>query len=111
MREREYDYHRFSNEYIYPQDIQDKEICIEKIYNSYETESERDKPLNVIKKEILDKLYSEYGRNFSLLSGFGGGKDIMLYVHCEYGELIYYFDKEYSTREWNLKLLREKGID
>ena len=106
MCEREFDYHRFNNEYIYPQSIQDKEICIEKIYNSYEKESERDKPLNVIKKEILDKLYSEYGRNFRLLSGNGGGKEIMLYVQCEYGELIYYFNREYSTREWNLKLIR-----
>lgn len=111
MCNREYDYHRFNNEYVYPQSIQDKEIYIEKIYNSYEKESERDKPLNVIKKEILDKLYSEYGRNFRLLSGFGGGREIMLYVQCEYGELIYYFNREYSTREWNLKLIREKGID
>lgn len=111
MCEREYDYHRFNNEYVYPQSIQDKEICIEKIYNNYEKKSERDKPLNVIKKEILDKLYSKYGRNFRLLSGFGWGKEIILYVQCEYREFIYYFDREYSTREWNLKLLREKGID
>ena len=111
MCEREFDYHRFNNEYLYPQSIQDKEICIEKIYNSYEKESERDKPLNVIKKEILDKLHSEYGNNFRLLSGFGGGREIMLYVQCCYGELIYYFDIEYSNREWNLKMIREKGID
>lgn len=111
MYNREFDYHRFNNEYVYPQSIQDKEICIENIYNSYEKESERDKPLNVIKKEISDKLHSEYGRNFRLLTGFGGDREIMLYVQCEYGELIYYFDREYSIREWNLKLLREKGIN
>lgn len=115
MCEREFDYHRFNNEYeyVYPQSIQDKEICIEKIYNSYEKESERDKPLNVIKKEILDKLHSEYGRNFRLLSGFGFGcgREIILYVQCCYGEVIYYFDREYSNREWNLKMIREKGID
>ena len=110
MDEREFDYHRFNNEYIYPQSIQDKEICIEKIYDGYEKESERDKPLNVIKKEILDKLHGEYGRNFKLLSGFGGGKEIMLYVQCEYGELIYYFDRQFSNREWNLKLIRENKI-
>lgn len=111
MCEREFDYHIFNNVYLYPQSIQDKEICIEKIYNSYE-KSERDKPLNVIKKEILDKLHSKYGRNFRLLSGFGGGggREIMLYVQCYYGELIYYFDIEYSNREWNLKMIREKGI-
>lgn len=111
MSNREFDYHRFNNEYVYPQSILDKEICIENIYNSYEKESERDKPLNVIKKEILDKLHSEYGRNFRLLSGFDWGKEIILYVQCEYREFIYYFNREYSTREWNLKLIREKGID
>ncbi len=107
MYNREY----FNCGYTYPQSMQDMEICIEDVYNSYERENERDKPLNVITKEILDKLHSEYGRNFRLLSGFGWNKEIMLYVHCCYGELIYYFDREYSTREWNLKLIREKGID
>ena len=111
MCDRDFEYHRFNSKCIYPQSIQDMEVCIEKIYNSYEKESERDKPLNIIKKEILDKLHSEYGRNFRLLGGNGCGKDIMLYVQCVYGELIYYFDKEYSIREWNLKLIREKGID
>ena len=111
MCEREFGYHRFNSKYVYPQSMQDMEICIEDVYNSYERENERHKPLNVIRKEILDKLHSEYGGNFRLLAGYGGGKEIMLYVHCCYGELIYYFDKEYSTREWNLKLIREKGID
>ena len=52
MCEREYDYHRFNNEYVYPQSILDKEICIEKIYNSYEFEAE----LEAFQKEQEDDI-------------------------------------------------------
>ena len=121
MCERDFEYHRFiMNGYVFNQSLYEKKRNIERIYNSCDIELiyhsgdislERKKPLDYLIYEVLEKLHSEYDRDFTIVTGFLTVNKFLITIVCELGQLNYYFDRQYSIREWNLKLIREKGID